>query len=94
MAFVNVTGEINMTKATPVKSSSARIRPSMKKDPIKASDFNAYNIPFACEDCSHFASKDERCTLGFNTEYHLRRNALHSYELSGKIAQCRFLEID
>lgn len=86
-----------MSKANgkiPLKQSSARIRPSMKKDVIQARDFNAYKIPFACEDCSHFASETTTCTLGFNTANHLRATSLHSYELSGKIAQCRFLEID
>lgn len=86
-----------MSKANakiPLKQSSARIRPSMKKDVISPRDFNAYKIPFACEDCSHFASETTRCTLGFNTANHLRANSLRSYELSGKIAQCRFLEID
>lgn len=71
-----------------------RIRPSMKKDAIHPKDFLKYNIPFACEDCSHFASEKLACTLGFNTENHLRKNAIASYELTGKIAQCRFLEID
>ncbi len=86
-----------MSKANaknPIKQSPSRIRPSMKKDVIHPRDFNAYKIPFACEDCSHFASETITCTLGFNTKNHLRANSLHSYELSGKIAQCRFLEID
>lgn len=86
-----------MSKANaknPIKQSSARIRPSMKKDVIHPRDFNAFKIPYACEDCSHFASETTKCTLGFNTANHLRANSLHSYELSGKIAQCRFLEID
>ena len=78
----------------PLIKPSTRIRPSMKKDVIQAKDFNHFNIPFACEDCSHFASLTKTCTLGFKTEPHLRENALKSYELSGKTAQCRFLEID
>lgn len=80
------------TKGT--SKDTTRIRPSMKKDPIHPSDFNKYNIPYACEDCSHFASETTSCTLGFKTEQHLRVNVLKSYEASGKIAQCRFLEID
>ncbi len=71
-----------------------KIRPSMKKDRIHPSDFLNYNIPFACEDCSHFKTENKSCTLSFNTEYHLKSNALKTYELSGKIFQCRFLEID
>lgn len=66
----------------------------MKKDAIQARDFNTFKIPYACEDCSHFASETTKCTLGFNTANHLRAFAIQSYELSGKMAQCRFLEID
>jgi len=74
--------------------SNRKIRPSMKKDPIKAADFLKYKIPFACEDCSHFSSQDTRCTLGFNCQNHLRAKMLADYNLSGKMPQCRFLEID
>ncbi|MFN3454509.1 MAG: hypothetical protein ACK41T_06060 [Pseudobdellovibrio sp.] len=76
------------------KTPPKTVRPSMKKDPIHPRDFNAYKIPFACEDCSHFSNFNSSCTLGFKTENHLRENALKSYELTGKMAQCRFLEID
>lgn len=72
----------------------ARIRPTIKKDPIKASDYLHYNLPICCEDCSHFKASEEGCTLGFKTEPHLKRNVEKSYAMSGKVALCRFLEID
>ena len=71
-----------------------RIRPSVKKEAIHPADYNRYKLPFACEDCSHFSSTNELCTLGLPTEPHLRLNQQHSYELSGKMALCRFHEID
>ncbi len=71
-----------------------RIGSSIKKESVHPRDYNAYTLPFSCEDCSHFAAVNESCTLGLHTEAHLKRNQIHSYELSGKIAFCRFQEID
>lgn len=71
-----------------------RIGSSIKKEFVHPRDYNAYSLPFSCEDCSHFASENENCTLGLPTEAHLKRNQIHSYDLSGKIAFCRFQEID
>jgi hypothetical protein len=73
---------------------SKRIPSSIKKDPIQAADYLRYNLPNACEDCSHFKPSNETCTLGLPTEQHLARNQKKSYELSGKLALCRFLEVD
>ncbi|MBC7741527.1 MAG: hypothetical protein H7061_04990 [Bdellovibrionaceae bacterium] len=71
-----------------------RIGSSIKKDAIHPRDYNAYTLPYACEDCSHFKAENESCTLGLMTEPHLRRTQVRSYEISGKIALCRFQEID
>jgi hypothetical protein len=71
-----------------------RIHPSIKKDGVNPSDFLKYDFRSACEDCSHFDSLKILCTLGYNTAPHLKTQQLHDYETSGKIAQCRFLEID
>lgn len=73
---------------------SKRISSSIKKDAIRAEDYNRYNMPYACEDCSHFAMTSQTCTLGFKTEPHLRENQRRSYEMSGHVALCRFQEID
>jgi hypothetical protein len=82
---------------TPIKpriKTPKRIGSSIKKDAIHPKDFNSFILPFACEDCSHFKGSTESCTLGLTSEPHLRRNQIHSYELSGKMALCRFQEID
>lgn len=71
-----------------------RIGSSIRKDAIHPADYNRYKLPYACEDCSHFKSENESCTLGMPTEQHLRRNQKKSYELSGKVALCRLQEID
>ena len=76
------------------KKTPPRIRPSIKKDAIHPRDYNHYRLPYSCEECSHFSMSQETCTLGFQTEPHLKRNQLHSYLLSGKMALCRFQEID
>lgn len=76
------------------KKTPKRLTPSMKKEAILASDYLRYNLPFSCDECSHFKSSDETCTLGLPTEPHLKRNQEKSYFLSGKMALCRFQEID
>ena len=76
------------------KKSSKRIGWSIRKDAIHPADFLRYKLPIACEDCSHFKSSNETCTLGMPTEQHLRRNQELSYNLSGKVALCRIQEID
>jgi hypothetical protein len=78
----------------PKPKTSKRIGSSIKKDVIQAADYIQYNLPYACEDCSHFSSANETCTFGLQTEPHLKRNQIFSYQLSGKMALCRFQEID
>lgn len=76
------------------KNQSKRIGWSIKKDAINPTAYNRYKQPLACEDCSHFKSENETCTLGMPTPPHLRRNQELSYNISGKIAICRLQEID
>lgn len=76
------------------KKALKRIRASIIKDGIHPADYNRFNLPFSCEDCSHFKTADESCTLGMPTEPHLKKNQINSYNLSGKIALCRIQEID
>ncbi len=83
-----------MFVANAKNNSQKKIRPSIKKDPIHPADYNKYKLPFACEDCSHFSSLNEICTLGLNTESHLKRNQENTYFTSGKMMLCRFIEID
>jgi hypothetical protein len=71
-----------------------RIHPSIRKDGINPSDYLKYDFRTACEDCSHFNSLSVTCTLGYKTGPHLRAQQQADYNMSGKIAQCRFIEID
>lgn len=70
------------------------LRQSIKKDRVHPSDFMSLNIPYACEDCSHFNPELKTCTIGFWTKNHLRQQQLKSYFMSGEMAVCRFMEID
>ncbi len=71
-----------------------RLRPSIKKDPVNPAAYNQFILPWACEDCTHFDSETETCTLGYNTAYHRAAQQKHDYLLSGKMALCRFQEVD
>lgn len=75
-------------------STPKRVSQSIKKDNVKASDYLNYEHRWSCEDCTHFKSSDESCTLGYVTSHHLQRQQDHDFELGGKIAFCRFHEID
>ncbi len=71
-----------------------RIRPSMRKESIHPFDYNHFILPYSCEECSHFASETQSCTLGLNALNHLASTQKKTYELSGQMALCRFQEID
>jgi hypothetical protein len=83
----------NMQKVPRVKS-PRRLRPSIHHDAIEPSAYMKYILPWACEDCSHYSSLKDSCTLGFEVKWHKRAAQKHSYELSGRVALCRFQEID
>lgn len=71
-----------------------RISASIKKDVVNPHDYLNYDIRSACEECSHFDPLEDRCTLGFNSAPHRKIQQTHDMELSGRMAQCRFHEID
>ncbi len=73
---------------------ATRERRSVIKDPIKASDFNNLNMIFCCEQCSFFEVKNKVCNFGYHHVPHLYEEQLKSYNMGGKMAFCRFLEID
>lgn len=79
-----------MSQKTPFLSS----RRSIKLDSVHPRDYLRHKLVFACEDCSHFAPKAQKCTLGFNCNNHLRATQQKEYILSGRMALCRFHEID
>ena len=63
-------------------------------DPIHPHDLLHLGVVFACEDCSHFDPENRRCTIGYNAKNHMREKQLRTYEITGRMAICRFLEID
>ena len=82
-------------KQTPAKSKTPkRLQPSIKKDGIRPDLYRRLTLPWACDDCSHFDSENEQCTLGYNSRHHRRSQQEHDYLLSGKMALCRFQEVD
>lgn len=74
------------------------VRRSVILDPIHPRDFRELNVIYACEQCSHFAPKNGtsggECTIGYDASLHMRDVQLKNYEMFGKVAFCRFSEID
>lgn len=63
-------------------------------DCIHPTDWRELTIITSCEQCSHFAPGDKSCTLGYVAANHMHEKQLKNYELYGKVAFCRFAEID
>ncbi len=70
------------------------VRRSVIMDPIHPKDFRELDVIYACEQCSHFAPATQSCTIGYDASKHLREVQLKNYELYGRVAFCRFSEID
>lgn len=74
------------------------VRRSVILDPIHPRDFRELDIIYACEQCSHFApkngTKESWCTIGYDHTKHTSEEQLKNYELYGRVAFCRFSEID
>lgn len=86
-----MSGTIKTHKRTPTPK---RIPPSIRFDVVNPTDYQKYDFRVACEDCVHFNFENSQCTLGYPTKWHRRDFQKYSYELSGKMALCRFMEID
>lgn len=76
------------------KKTPKRIRQSIKLDVVNPTDFLTYNSIHSCEQCSHWNQENGLCTLGYKNDVHRLAANLKCYELNGKMAFCRFLEID
>ncbi|HND84240.1 MAG TPA: hypothetical protein PLU50_00465 [Pseudobdellovibrionaceae bacterium] len=85
----NTSGNTNSNR-----KKNKRINPTIKHDGVNPSDYLKYDLRSSCEECSHFDSIKIQCTFGYVVEPHLKINQQKSYTLSGKIAFCRFHEID
>jgi hypothetical protein len=68
-------------------------RRSIRLDTVHPRDMNHVDVRFFCDDCSHYSSTKRHCTIGFVAQ-HTRENQMKIYNLTGKIAFCRFIEID
>ncbi len=75
------------------KRSHKRPRKSIFLDRIHPQDFSKFNFMFCCEQCSHFDAPKAICTMGYRAQ-HQRADQLRKYSLTGKMAFCRFMEID
>lgn len=71
-----------------------KIRTSIRRDAMHPGDYLNFQFRFACEDCTHFKASDASCTMGYGTKWHRRDFQTEEYERTGRMALCRFLEID
>ena len=70
------------------------IRRTLILDPIHPRDYRELAIVHCCEQCSHFAPGDQSCTIGYEAHNHVAARQKQLYELTGRVAFCRFCEID
>jgi hypothetical protein len=73
---------------------TAPARRSLIYDAIHPRDFRELDIIYCCEQCSYFDSANKSCTIGYEADKHMREVQLKHYALTGKVAFCRFTEID
>ena len=70
------------------------IKKSIIKEKVKAKHLLGLNFIYSCEDCSFFIPTKKLCNLGYNTKPHLKEQQDLLYHRTGRMALCRFLEID
>jgi hypothetical protein len=80
--------------ASSAKKTPKQIRQSIKLDTVNPTDFLTYTLTHSCESCSHWNQDNGLCSLGYKNDVHRLEANLKCYELNGKMAFCRFLEID
>lgn len=73
---------------------TAPARRSLIYDTIHPRDLRELDIIFCCEQCSYFAPETKTCTIGYEADKHTRDVQMKHYALTGKVAFCRFTEID
>ena len=71
-----------------------RIRRGIKLDRVQASDLAQMELTFACEHCSFFAPDNDECMMGMPTAPHRLEQQWKTFNTTGHMAFCRFLEID
>lgn len=96
---ISLSKEANVSKskrrpASAAKKTPKQIRQSIKLDTVNPTDFLTYTLTHSCESCSHWNQDSGLCSLGYKNDVHRLEANLKCYELNGKMAFCRFLEID
>lgn len=81
-------------KSPKYRPTPAPLKRGVIVDPVHPRDFRELKITYYCEMCTHFDFQNKQCTIGYDAEKHMKANQDHLYNLSGKIAFCRFIEID
>jgi len=71
-----------------------RVRRTIKLDRVQASDLLNYDMIYACEQCSFFDAENTHCVMGFLPQPHLKEQQMQTFNTTGHMAFCRFLEID
>lgn len=72
----------------------SHVKRSIKMDVIHPRDMRELNLVYYCEQCSHFDHGGKTCTIGYIAANHMKAAQDRYYELSGRVAYCRFCEID
>lgn len=70
------------------------LKKSFILDPVHPTDLLSRNMIYCCEQCSYYNNESQSCAFGYNTKMHNKKNQDKLYALSGKMAICRFCEID
>jgi hypothetical protein len=70
------------------------LRRTLILDPIHPRDYRELTIIHCCEQCSHFAPGTQTCTIGYDAFNHTAAKQKENYERLGRVAFCRFCEID
>lgn len=77
-----------------VKKTEKKPRVSIRRDSVNPTDYMSNRLRSSCEDCTHFKASDATCTFGYWTKWHRQEFQAAEYERTGKMAICRFIEID
>ena len=76
----------------------SEIKRSLILDPIHPRDWRELRIIYACEQCVHYDENEptvaRRCTIGYDASMHVKEAQDKTYRLTGRVAFCRFTEID
>ena len=71
-----------------------RVKRSIKLDRVQASNFNNLGMIYCCEHCSFFSPESKECMMGMPTAHHVQAQQLKTFNMTGHMAFCRFIEID